>query len=90
VVLGYYAHVNNYKVDVIRTAPYVWANHPAAPMEMGEPKEITLAEYDARTENLITAHRLRDYRKRTFTLVMLPDVKLLVDYLLEAQYGCTA
>jgi hypothetical protein len=83
-VLNYYALVNNCKVSVEEVHPYAEENKRQVPvMELGVPKEITLAEYDSNTKQFITAHRLKDYRRRTFTLVMLPDVHLPIDDLLE-------
>lgn len=42
-------------------------------------KNITLAEYDPSAQGLITAHRLRDYRRKHFTLVLLPDIEIEID-----------
>lgn len=38
---------------------------------------ITLAEYDVDTKNAITAHHIKDYRRRKFNLIMLPRVETL-------------
>ena len=46
-------------------------------------KEITLAEYDVDTKNAITAHRIKDYRRRIYNLVLLPRVNILFDKVLE-------
>jgi hypothetical protein len=82
--LNYYAFVNNYKLDIVRPAPYTESkSRRTVPLEIGTPKEITLAEYNEFSDDLITAHKLRDYRKRTYTLLMLPDIKLPIDALLE-------
>ena len=45
--------------------------------------EVTLAEYDVSTKNMITAHRLSDYRRKQFNLVLIPKVETLFDKLLE-------
>lgn len=45
--------------------------------------EITLAEYNTATKNAITAHRLKDYRQRTFRLALLPKCDIMFDWLLE-------
>lgn len=44
---------------------------------------ITLAEYDVRTKNAITAHHMKDYRRKKFNLVLLPKIDILFDKLLE-------
>ncbi len=45
--------------------------------------DITLAEYDVDTKDVITAHHLKDYRRRHFDLVLLPKVDTLFDKILE-------
>lgn len=45
--------------------------------------DITLAQYDDSTKNLITAHRLKDYRRKQFNFVLLPVTTVLFDRLLE-------
>lgn len=42
-------------------------------------RDITLAEYDPSAQGLITAHRIRDYRRKHFTLVLLPDIEIEID-----------
>lgn len=44
---------------------------------------VTLAEYDVDTKDAITAHRLKDYRRRTYNLVLLPKITTLFDLVLE-------
>lgn len=46
-------------------------------------KEITLAEYDVDTKDAITAHHLKDYRRRRFNLVLLPKIDVPFDRMLE-------
>lgn len=45
--------------------------------------DVTLAEYDVTTKNAITAHKLKDYRRKKFNLVLLPKIDILFDKLLE-------
>ena len=45
--------------------------------------DITLAEFDRNTKDVITAHRLQDYRRKRFNLVLLPQVDIMFDRLLE-------
>lgn len=46
-------------------------------------KPITLAEYDRNTKDIITAHRMKDYRRKRFNFVLLPEITTLFDKLLE-------
>ena len=46
-------------------------------------KEIALAQYDVDTKDAITAHNLKDYRRRRFNLIMLPKVDIAFDKILE-------
>lgn len=45
--------------------------------------QITLAEYDVKSKNAITAHHLKDYRRRKFNLILLPKIEVLFDKVLE-------
>lgn len=45
--------------------------------------DVTLAEYDIATKNAITAHHLKDYRRKRFNLNLLPEVHTLFDSVLE-------
>lgn len=46
-------------------------------------KNITLAEYDPSTKDAITAHHLKDYRKKRFNPILLPKIEIAFDKLLE-------
>ena len=46
-------------------------------------KEITLAEYDVDTKDAITAHHLKDYRRKRFNLILLPKIDTWFDRVLE-------
>lgn len=50
---------------------------------ISDAKEITLAEYDLDTKDAITAHHLKDYRRKRFNLVLLPKIDTLFDRILE-------
>lgn len=63
---------------------------PKAPEEVEEgfplledARVITLAEYDRNTKDIVTAHRMKDYRRKRFNLVLLPEVDILFDKILE-------
>lgn len=46
-------------------------------------KPITLAEYNVHTKDIITAHRMKDYRRKKFNLTLLPEVSTFFDKILE-------
>ena len=43
---------------------------------------VTVAEFDVSTKNAITAHHIKDYRRKRFNLRLLPKVETLFDKLL--------
>ena len=45
--------------------------------------DITLAEYDRNTKDIITAHKMKDYRRKRFNLILLPNFHSLFDDILE-------
>lgn len=47
--------------------------------QLPKARDITLAEYDPSSQGLITAHRIRDYRRRHFSLVLLPEIEIEAD-----------
>ena len=46
-----------------------------------------MAEYKASSSDAITAHRLSDYRRRRFSLTLLPDVHIILEDLLSSVEG---
>ena len=44
---------------------------------------VTLAEYDVDTKDAITAHHLKDYRRKRFNLMLLPKFHTIFDSILE-------
>ena len=50
---------------------------------LDDAKDITLAQYSRYTKDVITAHRMKDYRRKRFNLILLPDVNIMFDRLLE-------
>lgn len=50
---------------------------------LSDAKDITLAEYDVDTKNAITAHHIKDYRRKRFSLMLLPKIDILFDRILE-------
>lgn len=65
--------------EVVKEPEMVFAGKPI----LNDAKEITLAEYDVDTKDAITAHHLKDYRRKRFNLVLLPDISTLFDKVLE-------
>lgn len=55
---------------------------PSVPL-LEDAKDITLAQYDKYTKDILTAHRMKDYRRKRFNLVLLPDADILFDKILE-------
>ena len=82
-ILDYYKYVHQ-DVEVIQ--PFI----PKSPEELSvgkllipDVKTITLAQYDVDTKNYITAHRMSDYRKSTFSVRLLPKINPLFNKVLE-------
>ncbi len=46
-------------------------------------KLITLAQYDRMSKSVITAHNLAEYRKKRFSLMLLPEIDIWFDRLIE-------
>lgn len=82
-VIAYYSRLCNTK-QAVQPAPLkepekVFAGKPI----LNTAKEITLAEYDVDTKDAITAHHLKDYRRRHFNLILLPKIDIMYDRILE-------
>ena len=50
---------------------------------LSDAKVLTLAQYDVDSKNAITAHNLKDYRRKNFNLVLLPKVDNMFIRVLE-------
>ena len=83
--LEYYAYVNNYIVQP-PTPPKKVEEPNVLSLKMSTAKEITLAQYNPVTKDIITAHNLKDYRRKVFTLLLLPDADIIFDKVLEGSY----
>lgn len=44
---------------------------------------VTLSEFDPVSKEAITAHRIKDYRRRVFNFTLLPEIHLLLDDIME-------
>lgn len=45
-------------------------------------KPITLAQFDRISKNAITAHRIEDYRRKSFNMLLVPEINTWFDILL--------
>ncbi len=42
-------------------------------------RNITLAEYDPSSQGTVTAHRIKDYRRKSYSLTLLPNIHTVLD-----------
>lgn len=56
--------------------------HKGKPI-LNDAVRVTLAEYDVDTKDAITAHHLKDYRRKRFNLMLLPKFHTMFDSMLE-------
>ena len=66
-----------------------YVEQKSIPLKM-DAKCITLAQYDPATKDFVTAHRLKDYRRKQFNLLLLPEFTLPIDDLLADREGWDA
>lgn len=57
----------------------IMVNQPIIP----DAVTVTLVEFDSSTKDAITAHHIKDYRRKRFNLRLLPKVDILFDKILE-------
>ena len=68
------------ELAIVPFTPYEPPKVEGSPVfQLPTAKEITLAEYDVSCQGVITAHRISDYRRRKFSLVLLPNVNIWID-----------
>jgi hypothetical protein len=82
VALELYKYVTNYGVYDQPTT-IVTEKVQRNTIHLNDAKEITLSQYNPLTKDYITAHRVKDYRRKTFTLTLLPQVNLMFNKVLE-------
>lgn len=85
--LDKYKYVTNYGVSFESYKPYVPPVHKKRKYVPPEVPSITVADGDIRSRDFITAHDLRDYRRTSFNLVLLPKVDLAFDVIAKEVYG---
>lgn len=82
-IIDYFSELDR-RVRVTQAPPVkpyeeVFAGKPI----LSDAKQVTLAEFNLDSKNAITAHHLKDYRRKQFNLVLLPKIDILFDKLLE-------
>lgn len=86
--MRYYGILTGLKLDIERPTPYLERKpNKSKIFLMPTAKDVTLAEYNAASSDAITAHRLSDYRRRRFSLTLLPDVHILMEDILSSVEG---
>lgn len=86
--MRYFGILTGLNIDIQQNRPYIKKNpNSSKTFLMPTAKEVTLAEYNAASSDCITAHRLSDYRRRRFSLTLLPDVGILITDLLTIPEG---
>lgn len=79
-LLDRYAYIHNCGVSVEHIREYVPTKTQSVHI-LSDIHPITIAEIDPKAMNTITAHKLKDYRRKTFSLMLLPDVHIMLDEL---------
>lgn len=81
-VIAYYRHIHNYDID-LKPVERVTPGVIVPDLRVDDVRVITLSEYSPVSKYAITAHRVKDYRKKSNSLILLPEVDILFDKLLE-------
>lgn len=85
--LDRYKYITNYGVSFEPYKPYVPPIRRKRKYVPPQVPTITVADIDTRSRDFITAHDLRDYRRTSFNLVLLPKVDLAFDVISKEVYG---
>lgn len=67
---------------IVLQEPSTHTGRKSRTFQLSTAKDLTLAEYNPISSEAITAHRIADYRRRHFSLTLLPDVHIWLDELL--------
>lgn len=86
-VLDKYRFVNNYGLSVDPYKPYIPPVQTKRQYIVPDAIPVTLSDLDPRSKDFVTAHDLKDYRRTSFNLVMLPAVELSYDAIAKEVYG---
>ena len=81
-ILDRFVAVHNYRVETVPIKTYEQAK-PEPVHILSDVRLVTLAEIHPASQEVITAHSLKDYRRKTFSLMLLPDVPIMLDKLLD-------
>lgn len=81
-ILDNYSAIHNYSLNLVPVKSYEQTK-PQAVTVLSDIKEVTIAEIHPLVREQITAHKLKDYRRKTFSLMLLPDVEITLDKFLE-------
>lgn len=75
-----------YKIELAKHTPYTEPpKRSSSTFYLPTAKEITLAEISPAAREAVTAHRLADYRRRTYSLVLLPNIRVALDDLWDLE-----
>lgn len=86
-LLSKYQYVTNREVNIEPKQYKKNRVRKPTPIIIKSESPVILAQYTEGVGEYITAHQLKDYRKRVFTLHLLPDVHILYsDFLNGAGY----
>lgn len=80
-ILDKYSAIHNYGLN--ERPVKVYKPTEVNKMEiLSDMKTVTIAEIHPASQSFLTAHRLKDYRRKTFSLLLLPDIELPLDSLM--------
>ena len=87
-IIDKYKYIHNYNVK-LKDVPVVTPGSVVPALVIEDAKVITLAQFNQCSKSLVTAHRIQDYRHEGASLILLPEVDILLDRILEASeyYG---
>lgn len=77
-ILDLYSAVHNYSVKESPVPVYKPPEEKSVHI-LTDVKSVTIAEINPASRDMISAHRLKDYRRKTFSLLLLPDISLPID-----------
>lgn len=84
--MRYFGLLTGLQLNIDTPKPYTEVRQSTSKMFlMPTAKDVTLAEYHPASSDAITAHRLSDYRRRRFSLVLLPNVHIMIEDLLSTE-----
>lgn len=86
-ILSYYKYINNYTITEDTYKPYIPPPRKEIKYVVPQAIPITTSDLDVRSRDFITAHDLRDYRRTSFNLVLLPIVTTPYDIIAKEVYG---